>query len=709
MIQEGLLISVGMVVLIVFGTLAMIAKFYKKVPQGKALVRTGMGGLKVSFQGIIVVPVIHKSEVMDISLKTIEINREGKQGLICRDNMRADIRVAFYVRVNNDEKDVANVAQTIGCERASDKDLLETIFESKFSEALKTVGKRFEFVDLYSSRDEFKQEVINIIGTDLNGYVLDDCAIDYLEQTPLEYLDPDNILDAEGIKKITDLTAAQKIQANLVKNDEMKRIKKQDVEGKEAVLALERQQIEAEEKQRREIAEVRARERSSSERVEQEERLKAEQARIQSDEELEVLEENKKRQVLVAEKNKERTEALENERIEKERELAMNERERVVELAKIEKERALEEERKSIQDVIRERIAVQKAVVMEEERIKDTQALAEADRKKAVAIKEAEQKAEEGLVQQMKAAEAAKEAAKLIAEQKKVEAETEYQTSTQKAESMKILAEAKSAEIAAQGLAEAQVIEARAAAKEKEAEAEAKGIALNAEAEAEAKKQMGEAEASNTKLLMIAEAEGMEVKAKAIEQEGLAEALVLKEKAMVEAQRIEAEAEAMKHLDNATIALEQFKLKLNTEKEVALAQLEMQRELTQAQAGVMAEAMKSANIDIVGGEAAFLDRIMGSISMGKSVDKFMSNSETMQEVKANLLNGENGNVIEKVRGYIDQFGLGTEDIKNLSIAALLNKMSNMTEDKQQQNVLQSALKNATDMGVSQSLVGDWLR
>ena len=38
------------------------------------------------------------------------------------------------------------------------------------------------------------------IGKDLNGYALEDIAIDYLEQTPLETLDPNNVLDAEGIR-----------------------------------------------------------------------------------------------------------------------------------------------------------------------------------------------------------------------------------------------------------------------------------------------------------------------------------------------------------------------------------------------------------------------------------------------------------------------------------------------------------------------------
>jgi uncharacterized membrane protein YqiK len=49
-----------------------------------------------------------------------------------------------------------------------------------------------------------------VIGKDLNGFVLDDAAIDYLEQTPIEALDRDNIMDAEGIRKITALTVERR-------------------------------------------------------------------------------------------------------------------------------------------------------------------------------------------------------------------------------------------------------------------------------------------------------------------------------------------------------------------------------------------------------------------------------------------------------------------------------------------------------------------
>ena len=106
-------------------------------------------------------------------------------------------------------------------------------------------------------------------------------------------LSPTNILDAEGIKKITELTANEKVKENQFTRDKEKTLKKQDVEAEETILALERQRVEAVEKQQREIAEITAREQASAKKVEEEQRLESERARIHTEEELGVAEENK--------------------------------------------------------------------------------------------------------------------------------------------------------------------------------------------------------------------------------------------------------------------------------------------------------------------------------------------------------------------------------------------------------------------------------
>jgi len=670
------LFSGGLILLILgVGVFAWLVQRYKKIDQGMAIVRNGIGGSKVSFTGMFVSPVLHRAEYLDISVKRVEIERSGKDGLICEDNIRADIKVAFFVRVNKTEEDVLKVAQSLGTSRASDQQALIDFFDAKFSEALKTVGKQFAFVDLYNSRERFKSEILQTIGTDLNGYVLDDAAIDYLEQTPLEFLSVDNILDAQGIKKITDITAEQSILSNQIARNKEKTITQQDVEAREAILELNRQLAETEERQKREIASIKAREEAEAARVEHEERLKSERARILTEEELAVAEENKLRQVIVAAKSKERTDAVENERVLKDKFLEQNERERVVSLAQIEKERAIEEERKNIQEVIRERIAVEKSVVEEEERIKDTRAIAEADRKKQVALTFAEQEAEEAKTREVVAADAAREAARMKAEQDVIEAEASKEAATKEAEARKTLAEAQAAEEATLGLSEVHVLEAKAIAIEKQGSAEANVLEMKA----------------------TAEARGTEAKAVALEKEGTAEASVMSKKFTAEAQGIEDKAAAMKKLDGVGKEHEEFKLRLDVDKQVKLAKIHVQKDIADAQASIIREGLQSANIDIVGGESMFFDKIVGSISNGKAIDRFMDNSSTISDIKDTFFSGDADDFSNRLQTFISRFGMSSADLKNLTVSALIAKLMGLSGDNEIDTSLLHQLRDFVEM------------
>ncbi|TGD79959.1 flotillin family protein [Hymenobacter wooponensis] len=700
------------VAVLVLGFLAIVARMYQKAVQGEALVRTGMGDTKVSFSGIFVVPILHKLEVMDIKLKTIVISRAGSEGLVCKDNLRADVKVNFFVRVNKTEQDVINVAQSIGAHRASDPAALESLFDAKFSEALKTVGKHFDFIELYNSREQFKQQILTIIGTDLNGYVLDDCAIDYLEQTPLTALNQDNILDAEGIKKIIALTSEQKIQANSIQREQQKTIKKQDVEAQETILQLEKQLIENQEKQKREVANIKARELAETEKVLQEERLKGEKARIATEEEVRIAEQNRDRQVLVAERNKQRTDAVETERVAQAKALEANERERIVALAQIEKEKALEEERKNIQTIIRERITVEKATVQEEEKIKDTRAQAQADREKLVALTAAKQQAEAATVALVGNADMEKQAAEFRAKQALIDAEAEKASAEFKAQAIRTLAEAEASKAAAVGLAEAQVMQAKATARQKEGEtqatvlqltaaAEAQAIQAKAGAQAEADEKLGLVAAKVNREKGLADADIIQAKAEADQKKGLAEAAVSEQKFAVEAKGIEAKADAMKKLDGVGKDHEEFKLRLDKEKSVELAQISIQKDIAASQADVIGEALKAAKIDIVGGETMFFDQIIGSITKGKMVDRAVHNSEVLGTVKDAFFSLDGGGDFKtNLRRFVDQFGLSSEDMKNLSVSALLLKMMNQAGDDATRATITQLAGTATALGIS---------
>ena len=646
---EQLIVTCGIIVGgIFFIALLLFAKCWRKVAQGQALIRNGLWGTQVSFSGKMVFPVLHRVEYMDISVKRIEIDRGGASGLICKDNLRADIKVAFFVRVNNTAEDVKKVAQALGCMRASDERALYELFDAKFSEALKTIGKKFDFAELYVERVRFKEEILQIIGTDLNGYILEDAAIDYLEQTDKKLLSPDNILDAEGIKKITVLTAEQFELANAREREKDMTITKQNVEAQEAILELNRQLAEADAKQKREVASVQAREEAETKRIQAQEREKAEKARIVADEEIAVAEENKLRQIIVAAKNKERTEAVEIERVERDRGLEATERERLVTIAQVEKDKVVEGQRKELQAAIRERVTVEKTVVKEEENIKDTRAFAGADRQKKVAITQAEEQAEQALVKDIKAAEASKKAAEFYAEQQIIEAQANLDAASRNAEAKKTIAAAEVKEHAVAGIAEAEVMEAKAAA---------------------------------------------------IEKQGTAEAKVMELKYHAEADGIRDKAEAMKIFDAVGKEHEEFKIRINKDKEVELASINVQKDIAAEQAKIVAEALKSARIDIVGGDNNFFNRLVNSITTGKAVDRMIENSDALTGLKNTLLGGDAELNRENIRRFIDQFGLSAEDIKNLSVSALVVKLM-ADADERRKGLLSRILHAAKEIGIA---------
>ncbi|WKV70520.1 flotillin family protein [Streptomyces sp. PCS3-D2] len=637
----GTLVIVVLVLAVV--TLIVLTRLFRKVEQGKALIVSKMRKVDVTFTGQVVLPVLHKAEIMDISVKTIEISRTGRDGLICKDNIRADIRISFFVRVNKTVEDVIKVAQAIGTQRASDKATLQELFNAKFSEALKTVGKQLDFTDLYTMRDELRDRIIHVIGTDLNGYSLEDAAIDYLEQTPLAQLDAGNILDAQGIRKITELTAVESVRTNEFRQHEQKELTRQNVDAREAILELERRQADAEIKQRREIETVRAREEAETARVVEEERLRAQSAFLKTEEQLGIQRENQAREVAVAQKNRERVIAVENERIEKDRLLEVIARERETQLTRIAADKEVETEKRDIAEVVRERIAVDRTVAEQEESIKRLRTVEEAERERQAVVIAAEAQAQEKLVKDIKAAEAAEQAAVHRAAEELTLAEARNKTADLDARAKIRLAEGIQAEAAAEGLA-------AVAVREKEADAIEK---------------TGLAEAGATTARLRAEADGARDMA-------LAQAAAIGEKLKAEAEGLTEKAAAMAALDEASRGHEEYRLRLEAEKEVRLAGLDMQRQVAEAQATVLATGLESADISIVGGEAAFFDRIVGAMSMGRAVDGFMEHSQTARTLAGPWLDGAASSFTEDLTKMLGS--LSTSDVQNLTVSALLMKL-----------------------------------
>lgn len=383
-------IAGGAILFFVF-LIALLRAFLKKASPGTALVKTGFGlqQASISTSSAIVIPLLHSIETIDLTVKTVRIRRREHESLSCKDGIRAEVEVDFYIKINAMDEDIRRVASAVGCGRASDISILRELFEAKFSDALKTAGSKLTFDSLYQNRTEFKKEIMKALGEDedsdviLNGYKLDDVAIQYLEQLPLSQHDDQNVLDSQGIKEIAQRTASQAEAANFRLREKEVRIAEQNQAAQTRQLEITQDLEFKSEKQKREIAETRSKENALAEKTKQEQESIEQQAVIARELAISLANQQKEQESTVAQKMKEQTISVADETKEKEIELARIRRESEVAEQLREKLKMLEETAKQEAEKIRA-----------EEQARTVQAVEIANREKEIEVIKAEKQAQ---------------------------------------------------------------------------------------------------------------------------------------------------------------------------------------------------------------------------------------------------------------------------------------------------------------------------
>ncbi|MER6983218.1 flotillin family protein, partial [Streptomyces carpinensis] len=175
----------------------------------------------------------------------------------------------------------------------------------------------------------------------------------------------------------------------------------------------------------------------------------------------------------------------------------------------------------------------------------------------------------------------------------------------------------------------------------------------------------------------------------------LADATAIGEKLKAEAAGLTEKAAAMAALDEASRGHEEYRLRLQAEKEIRLAGLEVQRQVAEAQATVLATGLENADIDIVGGESVFFDRLLSAISLGKGVDGFVEHSRSAQALAKPYLEGSASlpEDLSRILGSIS-----TADVQNLTISALLMKL--MKSGGANAGQFQQLLERAGELGLA---------
>jgi uncharacterized membrane protein YqiK len=225
------LIVVAIVVAIVVWLLHWL---YLRSSKERSFVRTGLGGQKVVLDGgAFVLPIVHDVIPVNMNTLRLEVTRGRDKALITRDRMRVDLMAEFYVRVAARPEAVAAAAQTLGL-RTMEPEQLKELVEGKFVDALRTAAAEMTMEELHEKRGAYVRKVRETVAEDLtkNGLELESVSLTQLDQTGMEFFNPSNAFDAEGLTRLTETIEQRKKQRNDVEQDTLIAIRNKNLEAR---------------------------------------------------------------------------------------------------------------------------------------------------------------------------------------------------------------------------------------------------------------------------------------------------------------------------------------------------------------------------------------------------------------------------------------------------------------------------------------------
>ncbi len=237
---------------------------YLRSSKERAFVRTGLGGQKVVLDGgAFVLPIVHDVIPVNMNTLRLEVMRGRDKALITKDRMRVDVIAEFYVRVAATPEAVAAAAQTLGQRTMAPEELKELV-EGKFIDALRTAAAEMTMEELHEKRGTYVKRVRDAVAGDLtkNGLELEAASLTQLDQTGMEYFNPSNAFDAEGLTRLTEQIEHRKKQRNDVEQDTLIAIRNKNLEAEKLSLEIDRESEYAKLSQQREVEIARARQRA---------------------------------------------------------------------------------------------------------------------------------------------------------------------------------------------------------------------------------------------------------------------------------------------------------------------------------------------------------------------------------------------------------------------------------------------------------------
>ena len=229
--MENALLIAGIIIAVIVLMIILVSTMWKRVPQDKALVITGLKKRVISGGGGFVIPLLERSDKISLENMKIEVRTDG-----ARTEQGVDIRAdgVAVIKVKSDKESILNAteqfntgkeAQTIEIIKDTGKDVLEG--------KLREIISKMTVEEIYKDREKFASQVQEVAAVGLAGMGLELKAF-----TIRDISDKNGYLEALGKPRIAEVKMNASIaEAEALKETEIKTSESERLGAEAKILA----------------------------------------------------------------------------------------------------------------------------------------------------------------------------------------------------------------------------------------------------------------------------------------------------------------------------------------------------------------------------------------------------------------------------------------------------------------------------------------
>ena len=213
------------------------------------------------------------------------ISREGREAVLTRDQLRADIQFEFELRVAPTKDGISTAAQALGSRIARGGDTVKDVFAGALVGAIQRAAAARTLEEIHLDRAGFSSDVAEVIESQASklGLTLVSASLIAVDQSDLGQWSENNAFNAQGMRRLAELVANQRKERVRIETEAAVAVRASQLAQHRRQLDLKREEREAEIAQQEHLAKLEADAKSREDRARDDARLESETSRIENE------------------------------------------------------------------------------------------------------------------------------------------------------------------------------------------------------------------------------------------------------------------------------------------------------------------------------------------------------------------------------------------------------------------------------------------